>query len=377
MTKKRKPKIGFLLRDFGEGGTERVFLELVRHFRDNGWDAVLILFAVEGELLSRVPADIHVIPLEKPSSSEKKSFPSLSIIYSLSRVLDEENVDILLSAKERCNFLALLARTFSRTGTKVVLTRHVPFLHDPSGGASMRGSALLYRFLYPFSDAIVGVSDGLVADIARLLPRRARNKLHRIYNPVLDAEFYLRADTKTGCWPNEDKFVFIGVGRLAHQKGFDVLLEAFAHVADGSQSLVLVGDGPARRQLEAQADRLGVSSSVLFTGRVENTLPAIKRADCLVMSSRYEGFGIVLVEALALGTRVISTDCEYGPDEILNRGEFGQLVSPEDPMALAEAMRRAQRGEEPIKAGIDLSRYTSVHAGERYEMLCRSLLVTN
>ena len=133
----------------------------------------------------------------------------------------------------------------------------------------------------------------------------------------------------------------IAVGRLDHQKGFDLLLEAFARIAPGAPeaTLTIFGEGPERKSLEAQARALGISGRVSLPGVTETPGDWLDAGDIFVLSSRYEGFPNVLVEALASGFAAIAFDCPWGPSSILTHEVNGILVPPEDVNMLAEAMK--------------------------------------
>jgi len=132
----------------------------------------------------------------------------------------------------------------------------------------------------------------------------------------------------------------LSVGRFVPQKGFDILLDAFARVSDRYPYWVLtiLGDGPLRRDLEAQRDRLGLTERVRLPGAASNLTPYLHKADVFVMASRYEGFPMVLCQAMACGLPVIYTDCPSGPREIIRNGVDGLLVPNEDVEGLAAAM---------------------------------------
>jgi glycosyltransferase involved in cell wall biosynthesis len=183
-----------------------------------------------------------------------------------------------------------------------------------------------------------GVGDDLVAK-AGVDPRT----LAVIYNPV-DVEAVGReAEHDPGHpWLNDAVPVVLGVGRLTYQKDFATLLKAFAHLRQTRPArLIILGEGEDRASLTQLAARLGISEDVDFPGYKTNRLGYIARAKVFALSSRWEGFGNVLVEALACGVPVVSTDCPSGPREILDAGAFGALVPVGDDRAMATALADA------------------------------------
>jgi glycosyltransferase involved in cell wall biosynthesis len=222
-------------------------------------------------------------------------------------------------------------------------------------GLQFKALPFLYRRFLRQADAIVAVSRGVAReldDICRLDAGAARV----IYNGVVDERFAARArEPVVHPWFDGRSKVLIAVGRMVAQKDHATLIRAFARVAARRDlRLVILGDGPLRGELSSLAAALGVADRVDMPGFVDNPLPLISRAAALALASRFEGFGNVLVEALACGVQAVSADCPYGPSEILESGRFGRLAPVGDPEALAEAMRLAL--DAPIDADLLRSR---------------------
>ena len=177
----------------------------------------------------------------------------------------------------------------------------------------------------------------------RRMARLPADKLHVIHNGIIDAKFITRSNVAVAHpWFDDPAGpVFVTAGRLIALKDHETLLRALAiHRRNQPSRLLILGEGPLRGSLEELTRALGLADAVQFLGFQDNPLPWFRHADAFVLSSRSEGFGNVLVEALGCGTPVISTACEHGPVEILDNGRYGLLVPTQAPDALAEAMDR-------------------------------------
>ncbi len=215
----------------------------------------------------------------------------------------------------------------------IASTRNSPWLRD-------RFLPLAMRLAYRHADGVIGVSGGVADTLAQIthLPRARITVLH---NPVVVPGFAEDAAAPLDHpWfePGQPPVV-LGVGSLTRQKDFATLLRAFAMVrGKRSARLVILGEGEDRATLESLAAELGVKGDVALPGWVANPYAWMARAGVFVLSSQWEGFGLVLAEALACGTPVVSTDCPSGPAEILEGGRHGRLVPMQDSAAMAAAI---------------------------------------
>ena len=200
---------------------------------------------------------------------------------------------------------------------------------------------LAARWYLPRAAGVIGVSQGVSEDIRRAAGLK-REKVHTIYNPILTEDFYRKAAAPVDDpWfvPDRDWLTVVTVGRLTAQKDHDTLLRAIAQVKqERPVRLVVLGQGERRAELEALAQELDIGEIVEFAGFDPNPYRYIAAADVFALSSRWEGFGNVLVEALACGTKVVSTDCPSGPSEVLGKGAYGELVPVGDSGALASGI---------------------------------------
>jgi len=238
------------------------------------------------------------------------------------------------------NIAAMLARLTISVPTRLYICQHNALSSEARGEWKYKVVPWFYRHLAPVAAGWVSVSAGVADDLSQTcgIPRE---RVSVIYNPVIDASFAGRvAEDDHHRWLGDGKGpVFVTVGRLVEQKDHGTLLEALAIVRrEKPARLLILGTGPLREAIEAQARALGIADAVDFLGFRKNPLPLVRQSDALILSSRYEGFGNVVAEALGCGTPVVSTDCPYGPSEILDDGRYGALVPVGDAQALAREM---------------------------------------
>jgi glycosyltransferase involved in cell wall biosynthesis len=196
------------------------------------------------------------------------------------------------------------------------------------------------RLSYRFSNGLIAVSEGVKQDMCSLSGMKP-SKIRVIYNPAakgIEIDDSLRVDP-AGLWKGHTGFKILSVGTLKTQKDHETLLRALALLpAALDVRLVILGEGPLREDLTRLAEEIGVTDRVSMPGFVLDPYPWFSSADLFVLSSRWEGFGNVIVEALECGTPVVSTDCVSGPSEILDNGRYGELVPVQDPVRLARAI---------------------------------------
>jgi len=228
----------------------------------------------------------------------------------------------------------------------------------------------LADMLFPKADGIVTVSRGLADELTSQMSI-PRDRVTPIYNPAFTPDLEsLSSATPTHRWLRKKGLsVILAVGRLEKQKDHPTLLRAFARLAGRpGMRLVILGKGPERASLEALVRELGLEGKVDMPGWEPNPFAFMSRARLFVLSSRWEGFGNVLVESLACGCPVVSTDCPTGPREILEDGRWGALVPVGDDAALAKAMEEALEARPDRDALRRRASFFSVErAAEQYE----------
>jgi glycosyltransferase involved in cell wall biosynthesis len=315
------------------GGAEIAAVRLARSFANQGLELSFILHEGGGELCEMLPPEVRIDTLA--SHRTTAAFPKLVLR------LRDSPPDILLSHMGHNNVAALWARRFARAQTRVIVCQHTVLSAEIAAQNSWQYRLLpyLYRRSLAMADGIVAVSQGVADDLTARV-QVPRDRISVINNPV-PIEFANSAETEQPDhpWYSDNIPVFVAVGRLDPAKDFPSLLSAFTLVTRRVPArLMILGDGPLRGEILQLAEQYGIIDKVCLRGFVANPFPYMHRSAALVLSSRYEGFGNVLVEAMACGTPVISTACPSGPAEILDGGRYGRLVPVGNPSALAEAM---------------------------------------
>jgi glycosyltransferase involved in cell wall biosynthesis len=339
-------KLFFVLPRLDGGGLERVMLYLLPEFRDAGIDVSLVVGQLRGELVPLIPRGIPTIEIA-PSGPYR-------FFDGLIRAILRHRPTHILSAADDVNIMALLANRIIKNRARVVVTNHNTLSEQLSrarraGHLKLIMARSLMRTLYPWADGVVAVSSGVADDLAQQL-RLARGGIEVIFNPVVDSGFEARTmEPPPELWPHSRDPVILYAGRLVSQKRPDLLLEAFAHLLQRQAAfLAIAGTGPERSKLEAEVTNRGWQGRVKLLGFVPNVLPLMRAANVVVLTSDYEGMGNVIVEALACGTPVVSTDCPSGPAEVLEGGRWGRLVPTNDPVALGQALLDTLNDPAPI-----------------------------
>jgi len=324
-------RIAIFLPSLRGGGAERMMLNLAGGLADHGVLVDLILAQAEGPYLTDVPSNVRVIDLK--SSRISLSLPALT------RYLRNNTPSALLSALTHCNLIAIFARFLSKCDCRLVISERNTLSVSSKNIRSLRGYLIvrLARYFYPNSDALVAVSKGVADDVCDTM-RFPEEKIHVIYNPVVTRELLKKQhEPLAHPWfsPGQPP-VILSTGRLVKQKDFSTLIYAFSKLhAQRPLRLMILGDGEERRLLQELCSSLGVVEDVAFTGFVDNPYQYMVHADVFALSSRWEGLANVLIEALVCGCPVVSTDCPSGPREVLQGGEYGQLVPVGDVEQLA------------------------------------------
>jgi glycosyltransferase involved in cell wall biosynthesis len=367
--------LALFIRDLGGGGVQRTTLTLARALAARGHRVDLILCQAVGPLRDSVPGEVRAIELQpdhrrrtrllplavdpagiaqlmRPILLRRKLPREIPYLPDLAAYLRRERPDALLAATPYLNLLVLWAKRLARSRTRVLVSERNNVSFRIEYKPRQRCLPPLLRRMYMTADVITTVSHAVGDDLAATtaLPREL---ITTIYNPVVPPDLPDKARE-----PIDHRWfapgappVVLGAGRLTPTKDFPTLLRAFAQVRKMLPArLMILGEGKnaeedaARRiELLELATELGVREEIAMPGFMLNPFPYMARASVFVLSSVWEGFGNVLVEALACGCPVVSTDCPDGPREILDGGRYGRLIPVGDHGAMAEAILETLR----------------------------------
>ena len=354
MNKPEKPlRITLAIPHLGGGGAERSVLRLARGLIERGYRVDILVFKKINTLEDEIPPQARQFIL-KPGRvndfrdrirlARRFGFRILRFLrrdllgdaQSVAAYIDEERPDCILPSLPRAKSAALLALCFTKLNPVTIPTVHSVLMNRK------RRFRKLYSILFPMADHIVTVSDG-VADNAALKLGIPRKRISRIHNPADIAEIdELARAVPDHPWMSDDgPPIILSAGRLARVKDFPTLLQAFRRVSRNREvRLILLGEGSWRNRLGNMIRKMGLQEKVSLPGWVSNPYAFMSRASMFVLSSKFEGLGNVLIEAMACGCPCVSTNCPAGPAEILDNGRFGPLVPVGNDSALAKAMER-------------------------------------
>lgn len=311
-----------------------------------GYKVDFVLVKAEGGYLETLDSKVKVVDLKCSST--------YTCLPALSRYLRSVKPEVMISALDLTNLFALIARKLSRQPKRIFIrldNTQSQIKRNPIKKALER---MLVNAFYPLADGIIAVSKAVADDFVQYMHKQPEH-LTTIYNPILNKGIYEKMkEPLAHAWFTDKQIpVILGIGRLSPQKNFELLIKAFAKVHEKRQvRLMILGEGPEREPLEKLVKSLGLAEDIALPGVVSNPYQYLTNADLFVLSSNYEGLPTVLVEAMACGCAVASTDCPSGPREILDGGRYGRLAPVGDVQGLADAMLQALEGSKPaVDAG--------------------------
>lgn len=368
-------RILFVLPGLTGSGAAQVAVTLMQNLDASRFEPAVVPFYAGNDYQKELPAGLRVLPLHERSPQR---FGRLG--WRLLRLIRRERPDLLLAFGNRANCISVIAAKLARTGTRLVLSEHSAMECSTRRTRRRRLLGRLTRWTHPRADAVVAVSEGIRRDLIGgfgLSPGLVRT----IYNPIGVLRVRaLAAEPAPEMADGSGLPAVITCGRLVAEKNQALLLRAFRDVQGKCPSrLVIAGDGELRAELERLAAELGVRERVRFLGFQANPFRLMAKAACFALSSRWEGFPMVLLEAMACGAPVVSADCDYGPREIITPERNGLLVPPGDQAALAVALARVLTDAElrarlAAEASRTVLRYDAPAVTRQYEGLFEEVL---
>ena len=359
-------RIALVVPRLAGGGIASVVLVIARGLADRGHAVDLVVFNRSGELDGRVPRDVRLVDLD----TRKLAVALPKLVAYLKRA----RPGLVIAASWYAVLVALAAKRFCCPGIRVwVRQDNVYSIQVAHARGKNRAVLRAIRLLLPSAERIVAVSTGVAEDLQRHAPRIAA-RVRVVPNPVPHDDIAAMAAAAPGhpWFDDPDVPVILSAGRLVGQKDFSTLIRAFAEVAKSRPArLVILGEGRERDALAGLVRELGIGHVVALPGFVANPFAWMARARVFAVSSITEGLSMVLVEAMACGTPVVSTDCPHGPREVLEDGRWGLLVPVGDAEALATAILETLRDPLPADGPVSRSRAFSVEAciGRHVELM--------
>jgi glycosyltransferase involved in cell wall biosynthesis len=329
----KKKRVLFFIYEMGAGGAARTMLNIINNLDRTKFTPILVTLNYQGDYEANVAEDVLFIKL--PTKRLR------SAIFPLAKVIRQEKADIVFSTIPNYNTIAILGNLFSFTPAKNIV-REAAFL----GGSIKANLKLrLYGLLYTFASRVVALSHGVKNNIIKRY-RVKDEKIDVIYNPV-DTNHIQQSIEKGSLskeyqgFFNKNEKIIMTAGRLVHDKDQQTLIKAFSYVNEQIDArLFILGEGELETELKQKAKELKIEDRVHFLGFKKNPYVYFKQADVFALTSKREGFGHVLAEALAVGVPIVATNAKPGAEEVLDNGKYGVLCEVGDAEAIARAMMK-------------------------------------
>jgi len=371
-------KITFFVSSLGGGGAEKMMLRLASHAAKIGHSVDLLLVRKEGSHLKSIPKEVNLYTLTKTNrikgllrvirSKKRRSLLKhliylprfLSILDSTCKYLSKHQPDLVISTLHTCNLANIMAREcLEDINTKVIVRECIELSSFINSVPSREQSLLPYiRLLYPLADKVVSVAQQVEQDLLSRI-KLPKGISQTIYNPVITHDLEEKMSEPVDIeWLNDkNNYVILGVGRLSKQKDFSTLINAFsiAKIKASNIKLLILGEGSQRRALQEQIKQLNLTDDVMLYGFVDNPLCYMSKVDLFVLPSLLEGAPNVLVEAMACGCKIISTDSPGGSSELLKKGTYGTLVPMKNEQTLSKAILDIYSGASSFESGRDFA----------------------
>lgn len=341
MSENKSLRVLFFLSHLGGGGAEMNAVRLASYLAKS---EVTVYFAVSrsgGAYAKFLADDVQVFNLPTGTSGSS-TYRLIKSVKPLARLINKLKPDLVCSILPLPSVAALMTRSMvnqSKARFVVLIQNSLAGLTNSRLDLWGKCQVTLIKHFFPKADHLVAISRGVKKELQSLMPEQ-ENKMSVIYNIGMPDEG--EADVVSTCDESEHRYLeILACGRLVEQKDYPNLLTAISMLEQSKPfRLRILGEGTLRKQLEDMAHKLSISKNVEFLGFRENPLDFMRNCDIFVLSSRWEGFGNVIVEAMAMGAAVIATDCNHGPGEILTTEVNGILVEPANSVKLSSSIKR-------------------------------------
>ncbi|HQL67339.1 MAG TPA: glycosyltransferase [Caldisericia bacterium] len=328
-----KKFITFVLPTLEIGGAEKMTLNLIQGLLNFSYKIDLILINAKGPLLKYVPKGCNIINF--------KLKHTLFSLFKFIKYLRNETPIVLISSLTHLNIITIISILISRVKTKLIIMEQANLTSvTKNNNLKVKIVSILAHFLYKRANFIIAVSECVKEDLLKKI-LGIENKIRVIYNPIPNNDMFLMSSEPVyhKWFLKKNMPIILSIGRLAKEKNYSTLLQAFKLVKNVVRcKLVIIGDGPERENLENLAKNLQINEDLWMPGFDVNPYKYMSKSDIFVLTSIYEGLPNVLIEALALGLPLVSTDCESGPREIIKNNINGLLVKVGDYESLSQAI---------------------------------------
>ena len=365
-------RVLFVLPSMAGGGAQRAVAHLLEHLDRKRFQPLLALLVYQGPFLRSIPDDVPVIHQLEGQFSLRR-LPIL--VRRIKSIIGEYNVNVINTHLTPVNRIIMRAALLGGFGRRVIVTEQnnlQAWLSAQFGFVGLRLRMQESSFLYRRARHVIAVSHGAKRILTEDLHLTA-DHVSVVHNPIdaVQIEDALKHRVADPDWHQSEPLI-VSAGRLVVQKAYDVLIRAFATVRRHRPcKLLILGEGPLRGELEGLAASLGVDQDVHLPGFVQNPWGLLVHGDIFVLSSNWEGFGNVIVEATVCGLPGISTDCPYGPSEVIEPQRSGILIPVGDVDAMAHQINRLLDDESTRRkvaqmGGHRARRFTGTAAVEKY-----------
>ena len=361
----KKIKIAFVLPFMNAGGAEKIICTLLNRLSRESFEPVLVLLKKKGKLLGCLPKDIEVFELGTDSLRNS--------VLPLIKMLKKLKPDMVFSSIGSLNLLIASIRKF--------FSKEIKFVARETNIVSMKNKDekyprlfdLMFKTVYKNFDLVICQSNDMFNDLKNNYGID-ENRMYLINNPV-DIEMIQKRSQSEKRLFDKSRYNLLSVGSLTYKKGFDLLIKALCLTKDKDIHLTILGEGKERKALEKKAKDMGVENQITFKGFIQNPYPFMAQADLFVLSSRYEGFANVLLEANACKCPLLAFKCKGGINEIILEGINGWSVKAFDTKALAKKIKEIKNiklDKDEIKRSVE-RRYALKKIIKKYEKVLKDI----